>query len=216
MPSLRSPEPEAAPSRGRDDYARIAAWYDPVTARLLRPLRRRIRDICVEEGWERILDYGCGTGEQLAMLRDAGLNAHGLDNSPSMLGIAARRPGERLSLVRGSFPAPLEDDGFDAVILSLVLHESVSGPTALLRDALRLAPRALILEWRMPERNLDYPGQLITHAIERLAGKEHYRRFRKFAASGWLRGAAYECGARLVREEAAAGGVLVLALAEKN
>lgn len=170
--------------------------------------------ICAERGWHRVLDFGCGTGEQTAILREAGVMAAGMDISPAMLSVAVtKHPALCGGLVRANLPAPFCDASFDAVILSLVLHESREDGVMILREALRLAPRALILEWRMPERNLDYPGQIITHCVERLAGKKHYRRFRAFARAGWLRGLAYAGGVPLAEEHIVAGGLFTLAIA---
>ncbi|MDL2271722.1 class I SAM-dependent methyltransferase [Desulfovibrio sp. OttesenSCG-928-I05] len=202
------------PHENHDEYAIIAPWYDLVTARLLRPVRRRMVRLCRENGWGNMLDIGCGTGELLSLLHEEGIGARGIDNSPAMLAEARRRHPGMSGLTFAGLPAPFPDASFDAVILSLVLHESRDGGQAVLLEALRLAPQVMILEWRMPERNIDYPGQLITHSIERLAGKAHYARFRAFARAGWLRGLAYENAVRLVREEAVAGGLLTLAVAE--
>lgn len=122
---------------------------------------------------------------------------------------ARRHPS--LHLVRGGMPLPFASRSFDAAILSLVLHESDEEPEILLREALRVAPVCFVLEWRMPERNLDLPGHALTHAIERLAGKRHYARYRAFVRGGGLHGAAFRAKARVVHEEALMGGTMVLA-----
>lgn len=222
MPTSHAPDngppplSQSSPPTGPDDYAAIARWYDPATAWFLRPVRRRMAALCREKGWENVLDIGCGTGETVSLLRQEGIRTAGLDNSPSMLFEARRRHPDMGGLIFSGLPAPFPDGSFDATILSLILHESREGSRAVLLEALRLAPYALILEWRMPERNLDYPGQIITHSIERLAGKAHYARFRSFARTGWLRGLAYDNSVRLLQEETMGWGLLTLAIAEKS
>ncbi len=227
-----------------DAYGTIAPWYDVCTAPLLRRARQRVTSICLERGWGRVLDIGCGTGVQLALLRAAGIEAVGLDASPAMLRRAARRLGGSRGLVlggragengsrepsreswrerarepsqepagqgaAGGFCLPFARGAFDAALLALVLHESGEGE-ALFREALRLAPKVLIVEWRMPERNLDLPLQPLVFLLERLAGREHWRRFRAFAATGWLRGMADRCGAVFLSEEPLAARALALA-----
>ena len=86
---------------------------------------------------------------------------------------------------------PFADNSFDAAILSLILHESETEPHKLLTEAMRVAPRLLVLEWKMPERNLDYLYWLPMYAIERMAGKRHFRHFRNYMRQGALEGMIY-------------------------
>ena len=196
-----------------DDYGRLAPWYDLTAARVLASVHRRIAERCAVRGFSAVLDVGCGTGGLLAVLREKGIRAAGLDASPAMLARAVRNVRRRQTpcLVRGGIPLPFATHSFDAAVLSLVLHETDEEPEDLLRECLRVAPVGVVLEWRMPERNLEYPLQPLVHAIERLAGKRHYARFRHFARGGYLHGAAMRAGARIVWEEALAGGTMVLA-----
>ena len=99
---------------------------------------------------------------------------------------------------------------------SLVLHETDDEPEKLLHEALRVAPVCVVLEWCMPERKLDLPKQIITHAIERLAGKHHYARFSAYANGGWLKGLAAKTGVFFVSEESACGGLLTLAVLSRR
>ena len=196
----------------QDEYADTAPHYDALTARFLISSRRRIATLCQEKGWSRILDIGCGTGQQLSVLQAAGIQAFGVDASPAMLAVAKRHLSTPLT--RASLPLPFPDASFDAAILSLVAHETGAGSETILREALRLAPRVLILEWRMPERIRDYLLQPIVHGIERIAGKEHYRRFRTFGAQGWLRGLVHRADARLIHEEPRLSGMMSLGVCE--
>ncbi len=201
-----------------DEYKGLARGYDLLTRRPLASLRRGMALLCRRRKFRLVLDLGCGTGAQLAKLRELGISAVGLDASPAMLRTAQHAlhletPSSAPPLVRGTLPLPFADDSFDAAILSLVVHESPAGSLPLLLEALRVARRLVILDWRMPERNLDLPGQLIAHAIERLAGKDHYRRFRRFAAGGWLRGALADAGALILHEQPCAMGLMTLVLA---
>jgi len=198
----------------QDEYEDSAPHYDVLTARFLVASRRRIAAFCQEKGWGRILDIGCGTGEQLRVFQAAGIQAFGVDASPAMLGVARRKLGSATPLACAWFPLPFPDASFDVAILSLVAHETGAGSQTLFQEALRLAPRVLILEWRMPERIGDYLLQPIVHGIERSAGKEHYRRFRAFVAQGWVRGLAHRAGARLVHEESRLFGMMSLAVCE--
>ena len=72
----------------------------------------------------RVLDAGCGPGAHAAVLVDRGATVTGIDASSELLSIAAARLGDRVALVRGdlSDPLPFEDESFDVVLASLVLH----------------------------------------------------------------------------------------------
>ena len=196
-----------------DPYASLARWYDPATARILGNTRVRLARRCRERGFVRVLDAGCGTGLLVSDLDTEGFRVTGMDASPAMLAHAAKRrkAAGGAPLVLGGIPFPFAAKSFDAVVFSLVLHESGNDPAVMLAEALRVAPVCLVLEWRMPERNLDLPMQALVHAIERCAGLQHYRRFRAFARGGYLHGAAMRAGARVVMEEPLMGGTMVLA-----
>jgi len=198
----------------QDEYADSAPHYDALTARFLINTRRRIAAFCQEKGWGRILDIGCGTGEQLRVFQAAGIRAFGVDASPAMLAMARRKLDPSAPLTCASLPLPFPDAFFDVAILSLVAHETGVGSETILREALRLAPHVLILEWRMPERMRDYLLQPIVHGIERIAGKKHYSHFRAFVDQGWLRGLVHRAGARLVHEEPRLSGMMSLAVCE--
>ena len=62
---------------------------------------------------KRVLDVGCGTGQHVAALREAGFDAYGADASEEMLAKAVER--DRLALWRMGDPCPLEGP-YDAVI----------------------------------------------------------------------------------------------------
>ncbi|MFC6880737.1 MULTISPECIES: class I SAM-dependent methyltransferase [Actinomadura] len=72
----------------------------------------------------RILDAGCGSGPLTAALRDRGAVVTGIDASAGMLAMARRRLGDDacLHVVDLNDPLPFEDESFDDVVASLVLH----------------------------------------------------------------------------------------------
>lgn len=194
-----------------DAYGIAARWYDLATESVMRAVRERLLARISNAGIRRILDIGCGTGVFTAMLAQRGLEAIGVDVSPAMLAEAKKRvPRDRLVLA-DDLPLPFERFSFEASVLCLVMHESASGADALLAEALRVAPLCYVVEWRMPERNLDLLARPLVHGIERLAGKEHYASFRRFAGGGYLQGATRRLGAEVKREEMMKAGTLVLA-----
>jgi hypothetical protein len=107
-------------------------------------------------------------------------------------------------VLRSSARTDRADRTFDLVRLSFVLHR-LSDPEAALREAARLAPRVLITDWKLPERNLDYLLYLplLLH-VRCLRGRESWKNFRRFmlqgGAEGLIRnmGQSRSAGARLV------------------
>ncbi len=135
---------------GADFYARIAPIYDPLAGPFLRPVRRVINATVRDCGCGRILDIGCGTGEQVEMLASSKLPVVGIDLSPSMLSKARERlkknqlrqapqlesrsmkegqafhysPLHRISFIQGSGQdLPFPSASFDCALISLALHE---------------------------------------------------------------------------------------------
>jgi SAM-dependent methyltransferase len=70
----------------------------------------------------RILDVGCGTGEQIKMYRNLGLDAVGVEPAPHMREVAQRsNPG--VPIMQGTvLDLPLPDGAFDVVVAIEVLR----------------------------------------------------------------------------------------------
>jgi demethylmenaquinone methyltransferase/2-methoxy-6-polyprenyl-1,4-benzoquinol methylase len=82
---------------GLPAYAQDASRYDART-RVFEPWRRRVVDLLPVRPGEVVLDVGCGTGLCFQALRErVGPDGVviGVDPSPKMLGLAARRVAER-------------------------------------------------------------------------------------------------------------------------
>jgi arsenite methyltransferase len=140
--------------------------FDEATAKALevvygtRDVRRRralvLGALAVRPG-ERVLDVGCGPGFYVAELLDqVGEEGSvvGVDSSPPMLAIAARRceGHENVELLEGDATAlPVADAGFDAALSVQVLEYVEDIPAALgeIRRALRPGGRVVLwdVDW---------------------------------------------------------------------
>lgn len=91
----------------------------------------------------RVLDVGCGDGTLIAALRDAGVDARGLEIDPANVTAAIAR-GQ--SVVQGDANRDLADypaGGFDYAILSQTL-QTTGRPDRIVDELLRIAPRAFV------------------------------------------------------------------------
>ena len=96
----------------------------------------------------RVLDAGCGSGPLAAALQDRGAAVTGFDSSAAMVDLARGRLGADADLQVADLgePLPFQDDAFDLVTASLVLHylEDWSGPLRELRRVLRPGGRLIL------------------------------------------------------------------------
>jgi ubiquinone/menaquinone biosynthesis C-methylase UbiE len=99
-------------------------------------------------GAETVLDSGCGTGRGLKFLRERApeLRLRGNDPSADLLAIAIERHGidpELLDCVE-SERLPYQDEAFDAVVATGVLHH-VPEPSRVVSEFIRVARKAVFI-----------------------------------------------------------------------
>ncbi|MFC1579963.1 class I SAM-dependent methyltransferase [Thermodesulfobacteriota bacterium] len=94
---------------------------------------------------ERVLDIGCGHGNNLLFFNKLGLDITGIDASPYMIDRAKERLGHRCTLKQGTASdLPFEDNDFDLVIMINTL-EFLDSPMEALREAGRVARRSVFV-----------------------------------------------------------------------
>ena len=138
----------------------------------------------------RIVDVGCGTGRDVARLREAGLNAIGVDGSEEMVTAGTRRYGLPQSMLAvDTLPelATLGDRRFEVVLCAAVLQH-ISDETlmdALYRLRSLVAPGGFLVlsvpaEYPLHAASIDQSGRLFrlrppqqyTFLLERLGLKQ--------------------------------------------
>jgi SAM-dependent methyltransferase len=127
-----------APFRRRGITRRVREWQYRKSVRSLWPLLAPPRVV---------LDIGCGAGELLAAVRDAGNpNVRGVEPSPAASAIA--REKHQLNVTTGTiFDARLDAESVDAVLLSHVF-EHIPDPSETLAEVARvLRPGGSIVLW---------------------------------------------------------------------
>jgi demethylmenaquinone methyltransferase/2-methoxy-6-polyprenyl-1,4-benzoquinol methylase len=185
-----------------DNSLRIARAYDLLLGPFLRPVRRAVVAAVQELPVRSIVDFCCGTGDQLEHLQRAGYDQTvGVDLAPEMLRQARRgTPPLRCSL-QDATRTDLPTAGFDLGLVSLALHEkpreTAQAMLAELRRVVKPDGYLLLVDYCHDERT-SILGRLGTTLAEFLAGGDHYRNFRAYLAAGGLDGLTREL--ELVRE----------------
>jgi SAM-dependent methyltransferase len=75
-----------------------------------------------EAGAERVLELGCGTGNDAARLAGAGFEVVALDGSEEAIARARRHRGVEFLVADMTEPLPFPDGAFDAVMANVSLH----------------------------------------------------------------------------------------------
>jgi len=174
--------------------------YDLAFGHMSRGLRRRVARTVEKERLYPWLDVCSGTGDQLrGHVPQVRVPVLGLEGSKLAIGLdlhfnfvryaAARAP--LIPFVCGDAGRlPFKDRTFRAVTVSFGLHDkSPDLRHAMMTEARRvLAPggKLIAVDFKPPWDARSRIGALFAHAIERLAGGEHYRNGREFLRRGGL------------------------------
>jgi len=119
----------------------------PLSDKELKALRRKyvisrqkelILDLIAPLAGERILDVGCGTGENLQFFQEKWCSLTGIDPSKEKLDVARQKYGDRAELVLAQpDDIPFSDNEFDIVTLVNVLEIS-DNPQKIIEEVIRV------------------------------------------------------------------------------
>ena len=150
-------------------------------------IRRRIAKI-IPEG-SRVIDIGCGTGDQLLFVAGQISSGVCVELSETMVKTGrfeAQQQGIdncEFQLADATDLSHLEDQSFDFAMSSMVIHEMpIEKRLPVLKEMKRLGQQLILVDWIYPQPSL---GKLLgTHLIEFMAGWEHYSGFRSYMKQG--------------------------------
>ena len=187
----------------------IASTYDAINTVIFASaggsyrLRRAFVSFLDVGSGDRVLELGCGTGQVTAALLATGADVVAVDRLPAMLE-AARRRAPAARFVLADITSSGVDGGFDAVVLSFVLHSfDRDARRALLRSSHSLlVPGGWVgvLDWSAPK------GRVRAAAWRRFVRHLEPSSTARDVVEGALREDFTEAGITLERARSAAGG----------
>lgn len=127
--------------------------------------RPAMLDLAGDVNGRRVLDAGCGAGPLAAALIERGAVVTAFDGSPAMVELARKRLGDAADLRVADLtePLPFDDNTFDDVVVSLVLHylRDWAGPLAELRRVLKPGGRLILsvdhpVTYKLADLSADY------------------------------------------------------------
>jgi ubiquinone/menaquinone biosynthesis C-methylase UbiE len=165
--------------------------YDRFLEPLLYSSKRRAAVWLREAKANRVLDLCSGTGAQVSILRQRGMDAVGVDIDTNMVTHALVANGS--PVIQGNAgQLPLADDSVEAVVIFYALHDKHPDLRARMmaesRRVLSKEGRMVILEFEKAWNSISWFATGLTWFIERLAGFEHARNSKAFARDGGLKG----------------------------
>ena len=150
-----------------DDWSDVAEGWSELWAGVARPAQHALLTAAGIGPGSRVLDVGCGSGEFLALLSEAGAEATGVDPAAGMRALARARGFD----VRRADAAhlPFDDGSFD-VVTAVNALQFADDTTAALREFARvLVPggRVAVANWAEGARNdIDVVERAVAEADE--------------------------------------------------
>lgn len=138
-----------------DAWSAVAVEWAELWGRFADPVRRVIVEATGIRAGSRVLDVGCGSGEFLDLLAEAGATTAGIDPAPGMIAIASARVPEAEIHLGAVDSLPWPDATFDVVVAVNALQFADDPGAALAEMARVTAPNGCvaIANWADATRN---------------------------------------------------------------
>lgn len=212
----------------------LNAWFSycglsPVFSRVWRSAAELLSSN-LEPG-AKVLELGCGSGGFTRYLIQQNFACTAVEWNAWLL----REAGQHLRkrelwgddipaelVLADSFDLPFEAGSFAVTVNFLSLHaRSQREQEDIFAQLRRLAPKALFLDWQLPERNIDIPAASLSSFLAKLSQRlgmndRRNTRVKDYYAQGALEGILYRerQSCRVLERTAYLGGSLGLALVE--
>jgi ubiquinone/menaquinone biosynthesis C-methylase UbiE len=166
--------------------------YSTIVDPILKDIRTHVVELSGVKAGDRVLDVGCGTGDQVFHYAQKGAVATGVDQNPKMIALAEwnrkKRGFKATFQVSSATDLPFPDGFFDIVSISLALHEMRRDKrmktVSEMKRVVKKKGTLIFADFHapLPKNSTGY----IIRAVEFIAGRENHKCFRDYIAQGGL------------------------------
>ncbi len=172
------------------EYSFISKIYDPALFVFLHPIRKAVVKMMMMLNPGQIIDFCCGTGNQLKYLKKHGFdNVKGLDIDGGMVVQSKKGKYGVDCEIKDARKTGYEAHSFDLAMISLALHEKPaaiqSEIVAEMQRVLKPTGHLLVIDYIYDKKTFKF-AKLGVRVMEWLAGKEHYACFKNFIKNDGL------------------------------
>ena len=167
-----------------DEYRKFAGVYDILLYPFLHSVRVKTTHIASQLQPNSIIDICCGTGNQLRYLKNKGFESiEGIDLSDSMIN-QSQKGANPVNCSQGDATAmDIPDNSYDMGIISYALHEKPKEIAEnIVNEAFRIVREGghlMVIDYSLSD-SVNPFIKMMVHAVERMAGKDHYHYFKKY------------------------------------
>jgi ubiquinone/menaquinone biosynthesis C-methylase UbiE len=168
--------------------------YSTIVDPVLKDVRTCVVELSGIKAGDRVLDVGCGTGDQVFHYEQKGATATGVDRNPNMIELAERnkkRQGFNSIFRKASaIELPFPDGYFDCASISLALHEmdrdERNRAVSEMKRVVKKNGILMFIDFQvpLPKNSIGY----FIRVIEFIAGRDNHKCFRDYLAQGGLKG----------------------------
>jgi ubiquinone/menaquinone biosynthesis C-methylase UbiE len=168
--------------------------YSTIIDPILKDIRTCVTELSGIKAGDRVLDVGCGTGDQVFHYEQKGAIATGIDQNPNMIELAERnskRRGFKHSTFRvaSATELPFPDGYFDCASISLALHEmrrdERNRAVSEMKRVVKKGGVLMFIDFQvpLPKNSIAY----LIRAVEFIAGRDNHKCFRDYLSQGGLK-----------------------------
>jgi ubiquinone/menaquinone biosynthesis C-methylase UbiE len=193
----------------------MPSLYDKLIDPFLKDVREFVLNFSEIKPGERVLDIGCGTGDQAIYFAKRGAIVAGIDINPKMIGRALmRKKKEGLEVYFQGGDAtnlPFLEPVFDLAVISLVLHEIESKDRnkviSEMKRVVKKGGRLIFVDFNCPlPKSMT---SFFVNLIEFFVGKKHWQNFKSYLKEGGILKILERSKLKLEKVEYLKGGLLV-------